>query len=419
MRDNRQTQNETPFKNRKKLYKNRNSINKTSIRTDEENFDIESLNVQDPMYYKYNRHNIRSSIPKYKRNSYINTTSSRNLSEHPVTINKYYFTNNKNDDNYKERIIREEKQSIDEYKKRGRNKKEFKREDSENNYYEEEEEKRNKGKMSNNKNNRNNRNNNRSIGEKVITYSNKKKRNKNGKKTMYSKKDILINDLDIASFEEVMNDNRSFCGIYCSFLSNYQIFISICFSTNIFVPWILRALIGLFTLELFFTFTALLMTSTQFEKRYKYQNDIDIIYILQNEYLNIIYTILIAKVMNFISLYLFNNYQIIKVIRDYAYQGKIFISELNKALYRLKCKYYFFSIIFIILSCLQGYFISCFCTVYVGSIKPWIYSALIAFVLSLLVSFIFLFLSAMFRIIAISCISWLFFIFSYIFLFLS
>ena len=45
---------------------------------------------------------------------------------------------------------------------------------------------------------------------------------------MYSKKDILINDLDIASFEEVMNDNRSFCGIYCSFLSNYQIFISIC-----------------------------------------------------------------------------------------------------------------------------------------------------------------------------------------------
>ena len=419
LRDNRQTQNENSLKNRKKLYKNRNSINKTSIRTDEENFDIESLNVQDPMYYKYNRHNIRSSIPKYKRNSYINTTSSRNLSEHPVTINKYYFTNNKNDDNYKERIIREEKQSIDEYKKRGRNKKEFKREDSENNYYEEEEEKRNKGKMSNNKNNRNNRNNNRSIGEKVITYTNKKKRNKNGKKTMYSKKDILINDLDIASFEEVMNDNRSFCGIYCSFLSNYQIFISICFSTNIFVPWILRALIGLFTLELFFTFTALLMTSTQFEKRYKYQNDIDIIYILQNEYLNIIYTILIAKVMNFISLYLFNNYQIIKVIRDYAYQGKIFISELNKALYRLKCKYYFFSIIFIILSCLQGYFISCFCTVYVGSIKPWIYSALIAFVLSLLVSFIFLFLSAMFRIIAISCISWLFFIFSYIFLFLS
>jgi hypothetical protein len=231
------------------------------------------------------------------------------------------------------------------------------------------------------------------------------------------KKGAINSDLDNADFEEVMlNDHRSFCGIFCSFLSNFQIYVSICFSDNIYVPWIIRASICLFTLELFFTFTALVMKISQFEKRYKSKKDIDILYLIQNEFTNIIYTTLITKIMNFVAMYIFVHYSVSKVIRDYAYQGEIFITELNKALYRLKCKYFIFVIIFIILTCLQGYFISCFCAVYVGSIKEWIYSSLIAFVFNLILSFLFIFLAALFRAISICCQSWLLFMISNFFL---
>ena len=158
------------------------------------------------------------------------------------------------------------------------------------------------------------------------------------------------------------------------------------------------------------------MKVSQFEKRYKSKKDIDILYLIQNEFSNIIYTTLITKLMNFVAMYIFVHYSVSKVIRDYAYQGEIFITELKKALYQLKCKYFIFMIIFIILTCLQGYFISCFCAIYVGSIKEWIYSSLIAFVFNLILSFIFIFLAALFRTISICCQSWLLFMISNFFL---
>ncbi len=231
-------------------------------------------------------------------------------------------------------------------------------------------------------------------------------------------KDGIINsDLDTADFEEVMlNDHRSFCGIFCSFLSNFQIYISICFSDNIFVPWIMRLAICLFTIELFFTFTALMMKISQFEKRYKSKKDIDILYLIKYEFSNIMYTTLITKLMNFVAIYIFVHYPITKVIRDYAYKGEIFIIEIKKALYRLKCKYYIFMIIFIVLTLAQGYFISCFCEIYAGSVKEWIYSSLIAFIFNLILSFVFIFLAAIFRSMSICCQSWLLFAISNFFL---
>ena len=158
------------------------------------------------------------------------------------------------------------------------------------------------------------------------------------------------------------------------------------------------------------------MKITQFEKRYKSKKDIDIIYLIKNEFSNIIYTTLITKVMNFVAMYIFVHHSISKVIKDYAYQGDIYIRELKNALYKQKCKYYIFMVIFIILTCLQGYFISCFCTVYIGSIKEWIYSSLISFTLDLIISFVFIFLAALFRSISICCQSWLLFMISNFFL---
>lgn len=395
-------------KNRKK-FKNRNNIKKAIIRKEKESIENESFceNVGKTNYYKYKQNYIQSSLPKYNRN-YINTTSSGNLSKQPITINKYYITNNTNEDNYQEKLkIRDDKKSIEENKKKVRKKIEYQglqKENSEDKYFNADE--KNKKRIS--KNNKN--------GEKIITINKKKI----AKGSRFEKNGLIIHNLDIANFEDVIiNDHRSFCGIYCSFLCNFQIYMSICLSNNIFVPWVVRALIGLFTFELYFTFTALLMKTTQFEKRYKSETDINIVYLIKNEYTNIIYTILITKVMNIISFYFFVPYSIIKIIRDYAYQGEIFIRELKIALYRLKCKYYIFIIIFILLTCIQGYFISCFCAVYLGSIKPWIYSSLIAFIFDLIVSFIFIFLAALFRSISICCQSCLLFMISYLFLCLS
>ena len=214
----------------------------------------------------------------------------------------------------------------------------------------------------------------------------------------------------------MLNDHRGLCGIFCSFLSNFQIYVSICFSDNIYVPWIIRASICLFTIELFFTFTALIMKISQFEKRYESKQDIDIPYLIKNEFSNIVYTTLITKAMNFVAMYIFVHYPVSKVLRDYAYQGDIYIRELKNALYKLKCKYYIFMIIFIILTLAQAYFISCFCAVYIGSVKEWIYSSLIAFTFNLLLSFIFIFLAALFRSISICCQSWLLFMISNFFL---
>ena len=344
-------------------------------------------------YNKYNKNYIRSSLSKYGANPYT---------KQPITINKYYITNNSNDDNYKETLRKiNEKDSKEEYEKIGKTK--FYSPDSEKINWEE---RQRKSKIKKSKNNKN--------SEKIITTITTKKSKKNYR---FEKKGAINSDLDNADFEEVMlNDHRSFCGIFCSFLSNFQIYVSICFSDNIYVPWIIRASICLFTLELFFTFTALVMKISQFEKRYKSKKDIDILYLIQNEFTNIIYTTLITKIMNFVAMYIFVHYSVSKVIRDYAYQGEIFILELNKALYRLKCKYFIFVIIFIILTCLQGYFISCFCAVYVGSIKEWIYSSLIAFVFNLILSFLFIFLAALFRAISICCQSWLLFMISNFFL---
>ena len=337
-----------------------------------------------------NRNSTKKNLGKYY-NSLIRTTELDNLGNQPITINKYYITNGSNEK--------------EEFNKKGKKKLNFPNLEIINS----EEKDLKKGNK-----NKNNKSNSKKYNEKIITVTTRRKSSKTNKTY---KEGNINSELDTAEFEEVMlNDHRGFWGIFCSFLSNFQIYISICFSDNIYVPWIIRASICLFTLELFFTFTALIIKISQFEKRYESKQDIDIPYLIKYEFSNIMYTTLITKAMNFVAMYIFVHYPISKVIRDYAYQGDIYIRELKNALYKLKCKYYIFMIIFIILTLAQAYFISCFCAVYIGSVKEWIYSSLIAFTFNLILSFIFIFLAALFRSISICCQSWLLFMISNFFL---
>ena len=250
--------------------------------------------------------------------------------------------------------------------------------------------------------------------EKTITIRKSKKRK--GTNSL-DEDEFPFGDIDGAEFEEVMiKDKRSFWEIFLSFFSNFHLYLSLCFTKNIYVPWCVRASICLFTIELYFTLTALLMRASQFEERYKSKQDISIIYIIKNEFENIIYASLISKVMNLIKIYIYLQYPIIKVIKDYRYQGNIYLDEIRKALYYQKCKYYTFMIIFIVLTCLQGFYITCFCAVYIGSVKEWIYSTLIAFIFNFVMGCVFITLAAIFRKLSIICENWLLFIISNFFL---
>lgn len=371
--------------------KSRNNKNKKQSKISYENESIYTKDSRNKNNRYINKNSTKKNLSKYY-NSYIQTTED-NLARQPITINKYYINNNTNEDyNIKKKKLKFPKIETINSEEKGLNK---------------QNESKNK--------NKNNKSNSKKFNKEIITVTTTKK--KSEKINQMYKDGIINSELDTADFEEVMlNDHRSFCGIFCSFLSNFQIYISICFSDNIFVPWIMRAAICLFTIELFFTFTALMMKMSQFEKRYKSKKDIDILYLIKYEFSNIMYTTLITKLMNFVAIYIFVHYPITKVIRDYAYKGEIFIREIKKALYRLKCKYYIFMIIFIVLTLAQGYFISCFCEIYAGSVKEWIYSSLIAFIFNLILSFVFIFLAAIFRSMSICCQSWLLFAISNFFL---
>jgi hypothetical protein len=382
---------------------NHNEYRKKIIKKENENYDNESIIDDKEDIENYYRYNKNSRLPKHNSSliSYNRSTESGSIVKQPITINKYYITNCDNN-------------LQDGYNKR-RKSCEFRYfptiNSDEKNFKEERNEKKNNELRS--RYNKNNSNNNK---EERITV----KRKKISKNKKLEKREYKNYELNSANFEEVMlYEHRSFCGIYGSFISNYHILFSICFSDNIYVPRIIRIIILVFTLELFFTFTALFMRLSHFENRYKSKKDIDISYLIKNEFDNIIYTILVTKVMNFISNCLFFHYSITNVIREYKYKGEIYIRELKHALYCLKCRYYIFIIIFIILTCLQGYYISCFCQVYIGSIKEWIYCSVIAFIFELILSFIILLIAALFRTISICCQSWLFFILSNLFIFLS
>ena len=396
-------------RNLKNYNHNHNDIRKKILKK-EENYDNESIldDKEDiENYYKYNKNSRynRSSLPKNNTSliSYNKSTESGSVAKQPITINKYYITNC--DSNLQDGYNQRRKSCEFRY---------FPTINSdEKNFKEEKNEKKNNELQS--KYNKNKKNSNSNKEEKITV-----KRRKISKNKKIEKREYKNFELNSANFEEVMlYEHRSFCGIYGSFISNYHLLFSICFSDNIYVPRTMRVIILVFTLELFFTFTALFMRLSQFEKRYKTQKDIDISYLIKNEFDNIIYTILVTKVMNFISNCLFFHFSITNVITEYKYKGEIYIRELKHALYCLKCRYYIFIVIFIILTCLQGYYISCFCQVYIGSIKEWIYCSVIAFIFELILSFFILLIAALFRNISICCQSWLFFILSNLLIFLS
>ena len=143
------------------------------------------------------------------------------------------------------------------------------------------------------------------------------------------------------------------------------------------------------------------------------------IYLIKNEYSSIIYTSLISKVMNLVTMYFLVHFSINKVIKEYAFKEELFLQKIKGEIYCLKCKYHIFFIICIILTIIQGYYIYCFCGVFKGAIKPWIFSALITFGLNFIFSFFVILMATGLRKISLHCQSWIVFLFSKLVLLLT
>ena len=358
------------FTNNKKL---RNKILQKELENIDNLSDIDiEYNKEKDIYHNYKKN---SSRYPHRKGSLINSYTTETFSRHPITINKYYITNNSPDDFY---------DPLDKNKLKLRN----------NNY---------------------NKNKN---GERTVTIRRKKiKTSKNYFSEYFSKY-----DLDFADYEyAILYDQRPFCQIYYSLLSNFHIFLSIILrgSGKIFIPWNVRGGIAIFTMEIYFTGIALFIDFSTLEKRYKFNDTIDILYLIKNEYSSIIYTSLISKIMNIVTMYFLAHYSINKIIKEYAYKEDLFLEKIKNEINCLKCKYHIFFIICIILTILQGYYIYCFCGVFKGAIKPWIYSSLITFGLNFILSFFIILISTGIRKAGLLFQSWIIYLFSKLVLLLS
>ena len=358
--------------NEKNIRKEIYNINKELIEK-ESNINIDT---NKDIYHKYKKNFMnKNRYPFRNSRSLRNSTASETFTQQPITINKYYITNNTPEEmlNQKERL--------------------------KNNYLA-------------------NKNKTDEKGEKIITI--KKRKLTSNYKNIFSEY-LCKYDLDSADFEYFITyEKRNFCDIYYSFLSNFQSFLNIFLQNtkNIFVPFSIRGGIFLFKVELYFTGIALFTSFSKLEKRYKFNKPVDIIYLIQNEYTVIIYASLLAKIMNLITWYFLMHHSITKIIKEYSFKENIFLEKIQKEIFWLKCKYHTFFIICFILTILQGYYISCFCGIFQGAIKPWIFSALITIGINFGLSFFIILIATILRKIALRCQSYIiFFISKFILLF--
>ena len=325
-------------------------------------------------FHRYQRNGIKK--PKTYKSNITNSFTQETLSGRPITINKYYITNNSSEDlDSKEKPKTKNNSEID-YNKNGEN---------------------------------------------TVTIRRRKiKTNQYFYSEYYTKY-----DLDFADFENfLLYEKRSFCQMYISLLSNFQIFLSVFMTLcakkgSVYIPWCVRGGIAVFTMELYFTGIALFITFKNLEQRYKFNDTIDIIYLIKNEFSSILYTSLISKIMNLVTMYFLVHYSITKVIKEYAFREDLFLEKIKEEIKRLKCKYHIFFIICIILTIAQGYYLSCFCGVFKGAIKPWIFSSLITFALNFIISFLIILIANGFRKIALYCQSWIIYLCSKLVLILA
>lgn len=207
-------------------------------------------------------------------------------------------------------------------------------------------------------------------------------------------------DYDDMEFEEAMlSDNRSFCKIYFSFISNKQILLSMCLNKNPYIPLLIKLFIGVFTISLFFTFNALLFKEEYISNRYYSDTKSnDIIYLIKNEFSKCVYASLITTAMNFVMSFFFSHYLLYKTIKEHGgKENNEYIIEIRKTIKQTKRKYFIILIILLLILIFCWYYISAFCIVYNYSQIAWLEGSIITLLFNNAISFVFLLISCILR----------------------
>ena len=144
----------------------------------------------------------------------------------------------------------------------------------------------------------------------------------------------------------------------------------------------------LFTLMTFFFFNALFFTEEYISERYNSDDNIDIIYIINNEIEKSVYSsilgLLIGKIMIIITSFQskFN-----KMIRE-----KTSIEdEIVRLIFSYKLKIKIVFIIITLLSCIYWYYLIIFCSLYKNNQIGWIESSLVSIIFNMLLPILFCF----------------------------
>ena len=210
---------------------------------------------------------------------------------------------------------------------------------------------------------------------------------------IFVKKDFELNSLNY--LEAIKLDHRNYCEYYISLIKyNHPILFS-------FAPYddynskIIKIFLFFFSFCLDFTINALFFTDETMHKIYQDKGKFDFLYQIPQ----IIYSTLISKFIDtFIRFFALSQDDIIEFKRVKVRDKKNMEKRHKKLLRNLIIKFIlFFLFAFVIILC-SGYYLSCFCGIYMNTQIHLIKDSMISLIISLLIPFIFYLVPGIFRI---------------------
>lgn len=191
-----------------------------------------------------------------------------------------------------------------------------------------------------------------------------------------------LNDMD---FEDALEeDKRHFGRMMLDIIIVKQIIIRTIAEKNTFFPLALRVVLFLISITVHLFLNAILFTDTYISKRYKYEKEITILYILTQELSKCIYAIMFGIIVSRLLQFLTSSDKEFRKLKTKAGTKEEFQNICKKLVNDIKLKHSLLLGIFIIGNIACWYYITIFCIVYTNSQIAWLESSGITIGISLL-----------------------------------
>ena len=186
-------------------------------------------------------------------------------------------------------------------------------------------------------------------------------------------------------FEEALEeDKRHFGRMMLDVIIVKQIIIRTIAEKNTFFPLALRVVLFLISITVYLFLNAILFTDTYISKRFKYEKEITILYILTQELSKCIYAIMFGIIVARLLQFLTSSDKEFRKLKKKAGSMEEFQNSFKKIVTDVKLKHSLLFVIFIIGNIACWYYITIFCTVYTNSQIAWLESSGITIGISLI-----------------------------------